>query len=362
MLKRIARCWYVALMVVCVIGTYLPEAGAACVVETLSSETETGIVVHLSPTCSPAEREAHAVPSATVMDAIAKGRPVDLTGVIVRGDLIFDTLAVDTPSNLQRAVPETRTQGGHADDDEQRLVRAVLRIRDSVVLGALRHHSAKGTLRFEGPVDFQGSRFKQGVDLSRSVFRGPVELSGAIFEKEAFFVHGQFAREVGCRETRFGPSTRFHQSTFGASVDCTGALFDGMAEFLEVSFEQPAVFERSRFGSGTGFSGSRFKSRINFGDAIFSRETYFGFAVFESEVVFAGAQFLGPTDFSSAEFRQRDDLVKARFDQPPLLAQTKRLEQDQSSGLAQTRTGQYALTVTFLVVAALLVAYAIRLK
>ncbi len=362
MLKPIPLCWHVALIVAYTIGTCLTEAEAACVTEMLSGETAAGLVVHLSPSCSLAEREAHAVPSAAVMDAIAKGRPVDLAGVIVRGDLIFDTLAVETTSNVQTAVPETRTQGGHADDNEQRLVRAVLRIRDSVVFGALRHHSAKGTLRFEGPVDFQGSHFKQGVDLSRSTFQGPVELSGATFEQEALFVHGQFARQVGCRETRFGPSTRFHRSTFLAPVDCTGALFDGMAEFLEVNFEQSVVFERSRYGSGTGFSGSHFKSRTSFSNTIFSRETFFGFTVFESEVVFAGAQFLGSADFSNAEFRQRDDLAKARFDQSPLLTQTKRVEQDQSTGLLQTKMGQYALTVAFLVVAALLIAYAVRLK
>jgi hypothetical protein len=86
------------------------------------------------------------------------------------------------------------------------------------------------------------------------------------------------------------------------------------------------------------------------------------FAVFEGETVFAGAQFLGPSDFSSAEFRQQDDLAKARFDQPPLLAQTKRLEPARSRDLLQTRTGQYALTLIVLIVAALLVAYAVKLK
>ena len=99
-----------------------------------------------------------------------------------------------------------------------------------------------------------------------------------------------------------------------------------MVEFLEVTFEQPAVFERSRFGLGTGFSGSRFKGRVSFSEAIFSRETFFGFAAFEGEAVFTGAQCLGSADFSHAEFWQQDDLAKARFDQPPLLDETKRLE------------------------------------
>lgn len=330
-------------------GSY--DAGATCGVAQPTSDPSVGLVIHLPSTCSLDEREAYAVTGDAVIDAIAQARRVDLVGVIIRGDLVFDRLAVEAGTGLNED-----------DEKEQRFVRAVLSIRDSDVRGALLHRSPEGVLWFEGPVDFQGSRFREGVDLSRSVFQKEVDLSGSTFKKEANFVRGRFIGETACRETKFGPSTRFHRSTFQGPIDCTGALFDGMAEFLEVTFEQPVTFERSRFGHGTGFSGSHFKSRVNFGEAIFSRETFFGFAVFENEVLFAGAQFLGAADFSSTEFKQLDDLEKARFDRPPLLAQTKRLTSGQSDDFLKTREGQYALTLVFLVVAALLVVYLIKLK
>ncbi|MDF0676277.1 MAG: pentapeptide repeat-containing protein [Nitrospira sp.] len=351
-----------ALALVNAITTTPPEADAVCIVEAPASGIDAGLVLHLSSTCTSAEREAHAVLGEVIMDAIAKGRPVDLLGVIVRGDLIFDHLAVQTTSGLSLPASEITNQQDRAGGNGQRLVREALNLRDSVVLGAVRHRSADGMLRFEGPVNFSRSHFREGVDLSRSVFQERVELSAATFDKETYFVRGQFARQMDCRETKFGSSTRFHQSTFRGSVDCTGALFDGMAEFLEVTFEQSATFARSRFGLGTGFSGSRFKSRVSFSEAIFSREAFFGFAAFEDEAVFSAAQFLGSVDFSNAEFRQQDDLAKARFDQAPRLAQTKRIESAQPAGLFQTRNGQYALTLAFLIVAALLVAYAVRLK
>jgi hypothetical protein len=354
--------WYVALVLACAMVTCAPEADAGCVAEAPATGSEAGLVIHLLPSCTQAEREAHAVRGEAVMDAIVRGRPVDLLGVIVRGDLIFDHLVVQTTVRSPVPGPDRANHEDRAGGNGQRIVREALSLRDSVVLGAVRHRSADGTLRFEGPVNFYGSRFKEGVDLSRSVFQEPVELSGATFEKEAYFVQGQFAQQVGCRETKFGPSTRFHRSVFLGSVNCTGALFDGTAEFLEVKFEQPAVFERSRFGLGTGFSGSRFKGRVSFSEAIFSRETFFGFVAFESEAVFAGAQFLGSVDFSNAEFWQQDDLAKARFDQPPLFDQTKRLEPAQPAGLLQSRNGQYVLTIALLIVASLLVAYAVKLK
>ncbi|HWF61666.1 MAG TPA: pentapeptide repeat-containing protein [Nitrospira sp.] len=354
--------WYVTLVLVIAIVTCPPEADAVCIAEGAAAGIETGLVIHLSPTCTPAEREAHAVRGEAVMDAIAKGRPVDLLGVIVRGDLIFDRLAAQTTSRSTVPALEMANQPDRAGGNRQRIVREALSLKDSVVSGAVRHRSADSTLRFEGSVNFYGSHFKEGVDLSRSVFQEPVELSAATFDKEAYFVQGQFARQTDCRETKFGPSTRFHRSIFRGSVNCTGALFDGMAEFIEVTFEQPATFERSRFGLGTGFSGSRFKSRVSFSEAIFSRETFFGFAAFENEAVFAGVQFLGSVDFSHAEFSQQDDLARARFDQAPLFTQTKRLESAPPVGLFQAWNGQYALTLVLLVVTALLVAYAVRLK
>lgn len=339
-----------------------PEVNADCVIETSATGIESGLVIHLPPNCTQAERENHAVRSDVIMDAIIKGRPVDLLGVIVRGDLLFDRIAVDTTARSPVSTLENATHEGRAGSNGQRVVREALSLRDSVVLGALRHQAVESTLRFEGPVDLSGSHFKKSVDLSRSVFRKPVELSRATFEKEAYFVQGQFAMPVRCQETKFGPSTRFHRSMFQDSADCTRALFDGMAEFLEVTFDQAAEFDGARFGLGTGFSGSRFKGRVSFAEAIFSRETFFGFAVFEREAVFAGAQFLGVADFSHAEFRQQDDLAKARFDHPPLFDHTIRREPAQSDDFLETRNGQYTLTVIFLVVAVLLVVYAVKLK
>lgn len=354
--------WCVTLALLSAIVAGLPEADAACVADAPTTGIETGLMVHLPSSCTPAEREAHAVPGEAIMDAIAKGRAVDLLGVIVQGDLLFDQLAAQTTDPSQVPAPEIANQEDRGNGNVQRIVRVPLSIRDSVVLGRVRHRSADGMLQFEGPVNFDGSRFREGVDLSRSVFHESVELSKASFEKEAYFLQGQFARQVSCRETRFGPSTRFHRSAFHGSMNCTGALFDGTAEFLEVQFDQPAVFERSRFGLGTGFSGSRFKSQVSFRDSIFSRETFFAFAVFEGEAIFEGVQFLGAADFSQAEFRQPDDLANARFDQPPILSQVKRRDPAPSVGSSQAGNGQYALTVVILIVAALLVAYAVKLK
>ncbi|NJN70899.1 MAG: hypothetical protein HC801_11935, partial [Nitrospira sp.] len=139
---------YIALAVVGMIAMEPLAANATCVIEQHVSDTEAGLIIHLPPTCSPDERDAYVVPGETVIDAIAKGRRVDLVGVIIRGDLNFDRLE------------SKAAEGSNGDEYEQRVVLAALRIRDSDVQGALRHRSLGGVLRFEGPVDFQGSRFR----------------------------------------------------------------------------------------------------------------------------------------------------------------------------------------------------------
>lgn len=355
-----SRC--LTLLLGCGALVFAQDVSAMCQVEASAGGTGRPLVKKLAPDCTAAERETHAVNSAAIIEALEGGQAVELAGVIVRGDLIFDRLPVQMAKMKPGSTPERQEPSNQLSGQELRLVRGALTISDSVVLGAVRHRSAQGALQFDGPVDFHGTTFTEGVDLSRARFQGSVDLSGAVLQKEAFFVQGQFTRSLACREAKFGPHTRFHRAMFHGPVDCTGALFDGLAEFLEVTFQQQALFARVRFGSGTGFSGSRFAQQVGFHETIFSRDTFFGFVVFEGAALFAGAQFLGKADFSDAEFKQPDDLAKARFDQPPLLVRTQRAVQDQPDKGMNSPISQYALTVGLLFLAAMLLAYALKRK
>jgi uncharacterized protein YjbI with pentapeptide repeats len=359
------RGWLWCLLLICLAwlsGLRVDEASAACTVEPPVSGPAGRFVLHLAADCTDAERQAHAVSGAAVIEAMAKGDTIDLVGVLIRGDVLFDNLPVQTTQLPKGLSPEQQAALTQLNAEELRLVLAPVTIRHSVVLGTVRHRSSKGTLQFAASVDFHGTTFKDAVDFSRTVFEGAFDLSEAAFEKEAYFVQGQFGHLLNCKETKFGRHTRFHRSIFRGSMTCTGAIFDGMAEFLEVTFEHSLTMERVRFGAGTGFSGSRFARHANFSDAIFSREAFFSFARFGGEVSFTGAQFLGAADFSDAIFKTPDDLMKARFDQAPLLTRTIRLTPAQATGWLQSPSGQYGITLFFLLMAALLVAYALKLK
>lgn len=337
-------------------------ANAACTVESSPGGKPGPLMKHLSPDCTSAERVANAVSAAGVLKALEQGQPVDLAGVVLQGDLLFDQLPVRKSQIPKGLTPEQQAALSALNNEEQRTVAANLIIRDSVVEGAIRHRSAKGTLEFEGTVDFHGTRFKDGVDLSRSVFQRMLTMDGALFEREAYFVQGHFAQGLNCAGTKFGPHTRFHRSEFRGPLDCQGSLFDGMAEFLELVCDAPVNFERARFGLGTGFSGTQFKKPANFSDAIFSREAFFAFAVFSGEARFAGAQFLQSADFSNAEFKRGDDLSRVRFDQKPVLKGAKGIAQEEAGSGGQSTFQRYAVTLGLLLAAAVLVAYAVKLK
>lgn len=334
-------------------------ASGACSVEMPTPSQAGGLVKRLSSTCTQQEREAEAVEAATILEAMARGWPVELVGVIVRGDLSLDHLPL-----LRDADPAVQTGKGRSEEvemPEQRRVRGPLTIKDSIIEGEILHQSVRGMLLFEQPVDFQGTVFQKDVDLSRSVFQEAIWLSRATFRKEAYFVQGAFVKGLGCQDTMFGPRTRFHRSTFRGVVDCTGALFDGMAELLEVTFEEPVLFERARFGSGTGFSGSRFWREANFRDAIFSRDTYFSYCDFEGTAMFSGARFLATADFSEAVFRQPDDLVKAQFAVSPVVAGARRIVVQPSAPVAEGKGGSYLVTAVCLALAVVLLVYVWKL-
>ncbi|MEK9142005.1 MAG: hypothetical protein AAB308_13210, partial [Nitrospirota bacterium] len=69
MLKTRRLRWCLALALVCAMVTCPPEADAGCVVETSATGIEAGLVIHLSPSCTQAERESHAVRGEVIMDA-----------------------------------------------------------------------------------------------------------------------------------------------------------------------------------------------------------------------------------------------------------------------------------------------------
>ncbi|MEO8340813.1 MAG: pentapeptide repeat-containing protein [Nitrospirota bacterium] len=334
---------------------WLPRGigATSCQVDTPPSGPGTAFTRHLGSACTEQEREARAVDAAQLLQAFREGKGIDLSGVIVRGDLFLDTLPV---SQLPLELSGIKELQGH----EIRVVPGSMAIVNSVVSGEIRHRSAQGSLVVKGPVTFSGSKFEQLVDLSRSVFLQPVTLSGAVFLKESYFVQGRFLRDMVAEKTDFGPHTRFHKSVFQGSATFQQSRFNGLAEFLEVGFEKDVNLSHTAFTLGTGFSGSRFQGLANFSDAAFDGQAFFTFTLFDGDADFSRVTFRSMADFSNAQFKGRNDFTKASFEQGSEFTGANRSAPIPAPPGGKSEFVQYGVIFMLLTVCALLIVYRIR--
>lgn len=298
---------------------------AECTSDTGTKTANTVFMLHLSSTCTAAEREARAIPARDLMRALAAGKGIDLSGVVIQGDLVLDELPAQKVDAVQGLSLEDRRVLEGLNDEEVHVIRGPFVIKHSRVKGQIVNRLKRGFLLITGPVVLVQSGFDGLVDLSRTVFLGLVDGSNARFEKESYFVQDRFTQGAMFSDTRFGPHVRFHRSMFSGPAIFRGADFPGLTEFLEVVFEQDANFSRTAFHMGTGFSGAQCRGKCDFSSTQFEREAFFLFARFERAVTFASARFNSQADFSDASFKEADDFAKATFTRPPVMTRTARV-------------------------------------
>ena len=356
---------------VCIIGCLVlsavpsllwPGEPGPCLEEKTKPGTGKVFVRHLHKACTKQEREARAIQAGQIMEALKKGQAVDLTGVIIIGDLFLNDLPIKP---LNKVVPalssEDRQVVERLHAQAIRLVDGTFSIRDSEVRGRIINQTKEDMLVLSGSVILSGTQFQDVVDLSRTVFLGVVDCSSASFLKESYFVQGHFQQPALFTQTSFGPHTRFHRSVFGGAAIFYHAHFNGLAEFLEVSFEQGASFSGAQFLSGTGFSGSRFNGTADFLEAQFDGDVYFLFTRFEKEGRFRGTTFRTIADFSDAVFTHGQDLDQAVFSRAPRLPWSMKTEAS-TPATPPTWMEQYGVTGALLVGSLLLLGWLFKIK
>jgi uncharacterized protein YjbI with pentapeptide repeats len=341
------------LLILC--GPLNMQAAADCLVESRGGVRQGQLKTHLSAECTDSEREARSIDASNLMAALKRGQAIDLSGVVIHGDLVLDTLPISANPPKIDGVSIQR-------DSDMRVIAGRVSIVNSVVRGVIKHQSAQGLLLFIRPVTFSGTTFEQPVDLSRSVFAQPVTLSGAVFLREGYFVQGHFLAEVIGEKTAFGPHTRFHRSQFHGPVTFKQSGFSGLTEFLEVMFDRDANFSHTYFKSGTGFSGSQFKGLSDFSEAVFDGDAFFTFTRFDGDTYFRRATFRATADFDDAQFNAREDFSKVSFEKGPQFARAKRSTQGpQPLGIENPQV-QYVITLSLLLFGAFLIAYLVRYR
>lgn len=324
-------------------GWEVPTAQGACVMEREPAGQSAVFMRHLGSGCTDQEREAQAVAADDLFAALKQGKGVDVAGVLIDGDLLFDALPavpLDTVPDLPPAVREA-LRAGRINDVRQ--LSGPVVITRSVVRGTIGSRLKEGAVVARRPVTLIGTTFERTADFSHMVFLDEVDGSEAVFLSQALFVQDRFTRPVRFEKTAFGPHTRFHRSVFNEPVSFVRAGFNGLSEFLEVTFDKEASFSRAYFKMGTGFSGSRFVGILDFSESLFEREAFFTFTVFEQDAYFRRAVFRGMADFSNAEFKGIDDFSKVMFDAQPNFSRVKTSGTPRSPGGLQDPRIMYGI-------------------
>ncbi len=277
----------------------------------------TVMVRHLKGRCLEEDRDAFSVSADDVLEALRRGKGVDLKGVVLTGDLFFDRLPL-TPVEANRiGVPAIVKRLEEERVSAARVIHGPFILEDVEVRGVLATRLGEtGYVLVRGPVGMRGTVVRRAVDFSRMVFLDHADFSGMRIGHEGFFIRAVFAGDADFTRTNFGTHSRFHQARFLGKAAFAGAAFPGLAEFLEVSFAEDAEFSRARFAQGTGFSGSRFHRASNFSAARFEREVYFRFTDFQEKANFRRARFRATADFTAARFGGGTDFRDAVFETP----------------------------------------------
>lgn len=330
---------------------------AACIVERMPSEAAAPLTRHLGKDCTAQEREAQAVTAAELLAAFRSGKGVDLSGMVLTGDLMLDELPLVFVKTLDVLSPRVQDAILKQRLQQVRVISGPILIRNSLVRGRIATNLKEGYLVVKGPVTMTGTTFERSVDFSHAAFAGSVDFSEAVLLREGFFIRALFSQAARFEKTAFGVHSRFHKAVFSETVTFLRAGFNGLAEFLEVTFEKDASFSRTYFKLGTGFSASRFRGVLDFSEAMFEREAFFLFTVFEGDAYFRRTTFRALADFTDAEFMGVNDFAKVFFQIEPRFIRTKMSGTNQSPGGLHDPRFLYGIAAALLIFTILFVLF-----
>ncbi len=284
-----------------------------CVVERSSTKEEDIFLRHVSEGCRVAGNGKGSLDASELVEAVRAGKSLDLRGVVIQGDLVFDNLSPlsdDALSQLRRKREQVK-EG--VKSDQVRVIPGSISIRHSHFTGVVGTNLKQGDLIVEGALLLSDNVFKEAVDFSRTLFLGEVDFSSSHFQQGGYFVQSRFQQLARFNQGLFAERARFHKSHFFQTAHFSDVNFSGMTEFLEVQFRREAIFQKAVFQLGAGFSGAHFQRLANFTQATFQREAFFLYTRFDQKSLFSDATFQGPVTFDKAQFQGIEDFSSTTF-------------------------------------------------
>ena len=197
-----------------------------------------------------------------ILEKIQKGESIELTEVLIEGNL--DLRGLNLPT---QHVNRTELHKANGLTEEVKIINSPISITFSTIPGEL---------------DFGNLILKKGANFMGTSIGMRADFGGTTFCDTAHFL-----------ETLFGMGADFEGASFRESAIFQRATFNGHAFFFDASFDDYVYFDEVSFKEDVSFSGTSFNKHILFDGSIFGGKANFKKTYFGSYANFDGTSFNG---------------------------------------------------------------------
>lgn len=190
------------------------------------------------------QRENQRVPSSDILQALASGEEIKLSGCTVSGSVDINRLFVKGEDFDISSLAAKQTDFATTVTFEQPIVFNSCVFEENVCFSAPWDSPDELEVIFKRDVVFNLSVFNGQALFGKATFKGLVGFDGCTFERVAVWRNGRLSSRAMFRTVSFKGYSLF-----------SGAVFAGESRFTNTCFSKGGNFTEVRFEGGTDFSG-----------------------------------------------------------------------------------------------------------
>jgi uncharacterized protein YjbI with pentapeptide repeats len=210
-------------------------------------------------------------------------RVVDLSGSSIAGRLDFDGAIFRDTFLMRRTALRSASVGGPT----------------SFSLAAFRGRASFEGVQLTGDADFRVAQFLGDASFGDADFGAEARFDSAIFSGQAQFSSSPAGGDVTAPDVLPSPCSTATRGAFGGPLSMAAVTFAQKADFRQRCFGGPATFTGATFGAAD-FTLAVFLGTADFDDSSIEGVASFRVTTFEDSLSFQHVVLGGPTDFEAA--------------------------------------------------------------
>ena len=250
------------------------------------------LILFLLVCCSCAGTEKKEMKASEIIALVKKGKPVNVVGKIIIGDLDF-TVACK-PFILNANMLQCDVQSN-------------IFFEQCVFMGKVTSNGKHKTIPvkscFRSNLNFTGCDFRGEVDFNGTVVFGMVNFGRSVFRAKATFNHiAVWAKDSYFSEMNAEKEFMMVDAAFAGGLNFISATFNGNASFQETSVKGKLMFNNASFNEKAGLDMMSVYGNAFFGWTKFAKTADFSSSRFMGTVEMSNTTFETPANFESVLF------------------------------------------------------------